>query len=111
MPASRGSSSTIPRARRQQPAALSALLILFGFRLVPTPQSLQIRFSNPCPFRYLSPQHLFTRNGALYKIGTASRKIACKILIQKVWLPGMGSNHELVHRFLKSRNFLILQSR
>jgi hypothetical protein len=27
------------------------------------------------------------RNDALYKIGTATEKIACKLLIQKVWLP------------------------
>ncbi len=31
---------------------------------------------------------------ALYKIGTVARKNACKLFIQEVWLPGMGSNHE-----------------
>jgi len=32
---------------------------------------------------------------AWYKIGTEPGKIACKLFIQEVWLPGMGSNHEL----------------
>jgi hypothetical protein len=39
-----------------------------------------------------------------------TRKIAYNLLKQKVWLPGMGSNHEL-DKFLKSRKLLILQSR
>jgi hypothetical protein len=55
-------------------------------------------------------QQLFTRDDALYKIGTATEKVACKLLKQKVWLPGMGSNHEL-DRILKSHNLSILQSR
>jgi hypothetical protein len=38
------------------------------------------------------------------------RKSLCKLWRQKVWLPGMDSNHEL-DRILKSRNLLILQSR
>ena len=37
---------------------------------------------------------LLTRNAALYKIGTATDKNANNLLKQKVWLPGMGSNHE-----------------
>jgi hypothetical protein len=44
----------------------------------------------------------------LYKIGTAPEKIAYNLLKQKVWLPGMGSNHE-VDKILKSRKLLILQ--
>jgi hypothetical protein len=43
---------------------------------------------------------------ALYKIGTAPEKSACK-LIQKVWLPGMGSNHDNLkqHRIYKLQTF------
>ena len=69
-----------------------------------------ISFSNPCSNRYLQILQRLARNASLYKIGTASRKIACKLLIIKVWLPGMGSNREL-DKILKSHNLLILQSR
>ena len=30
----------------------------------------------------------------MYKIGTATEKSACNLLNLKVWLPGMGSNHD-----------------
>ena len=52
----------------------------------------------------------FTNSAARYKICTTPPKYLCNLLKQKVWLPGMGSNHEL-DRILKSRNLLILQSR
>ena len=37
----------------------------------------------------------------MYKIGTTIRTVLSNILKQKVWLPGMGSNHKL-DRILKS---------
>jgi hypothetical protein len=69
-----------------------------------------IRFSNPCQIGYVPTSSATYSLDALYKIGTAPPKTACNLLNQKVWLPGMGSNHEL-DRFLKSRNLLILNSR
>ena len=63
------------------------VLALRGIRSV-------VRFSNPCQKSYVPFVQRFTRNAPLYKIGTASRKIPCKILKLKVWLPGMGSNHD-----------------
>ena len=45
-----------------------------------------------------------------HKICTAVSKSPFKLMKQKVWLPGMGSNHEL-DRILKPRKLLILQSR
>ena len=33
----------------------------------------------------------------LYKIRTTSPKNTCKLMIQKVWLPGMGSNHDYIN--------------
>src|SRR5215472_14644387 len=49
-----------------------------------------------------------TESYELYKIGTAPRKIHCKSLKLKVWLPSMSSNHEL-DGILKSHKLLILK--
>ncbi|PYV42967.1 MAG: hypothetical protein DMG09_01450 [Acidobacteria bacterium] len=35
---------------------------------------------------------IFTRGKARYKIRTSTRRFPSNLLIQKVWLPGMGSN-------------------
>ena len=59
---------------------------------------------------YVQLLQRFTRDAPLYKIGTASRKIASNILNIKVWLPGMGSNHEL-DRILTDWKLLIIQGR
>ena len=48
---------------------------------------------NPCRIRYVPNYQLVTVWLALYKIRTVTRKTACKLFNQKVWLPGMGSNH------------------
>src|SRR5271169_8361 len=54
-----------------------------------------IRFSNPCHNDYPQVYHLVTCEQAWYKIRTSTGKIPFKSLKRKVWLPGIGSNHEL----------------
>ena len=61
------------------------------------------------PDSYPQWHQLFTFGTAWYKIRTATEIFPSNLLKQKVWLPGMGSNHEL-YRILNSHNLLILQS-